>query len=118
MIFKWIPQMYFQDQNTCQLILQHAVEALLPGGILFLAGPRPMQGLFDFFGLDCHYNDTMGNMPFFQQHLKMCPENKINPDQTIFYLEKRDLSSIIKEPEPTPIPDEQLNIEIRGFSRN
>jgi len=118
LIFKWIPQMYFQDQNTCQLILQHAVEALLPGGILFLAGPRPMQGLFDFFGLDCHYNDTMGNMPFFQQHLKMCPENKINPDQTIFYLEKRDLSSIIKEPEPTPIPDEQLNIEIRGFSRN
>jgi hypothetical protein len=38
---------------------------------LFLVGPRRLEGL---------YNDPVHNMPFFCQHLKMCPENQVHPD--------------------------------------
>lgn len=119
LVFKWIPQMYFQDRDTCQLMFQHTVEAVAPGGILFLAGPRPIQGLFDFFQMDCLYSDPIMNMPFFRQHLKMCPENQVNPEQAIFMLEKRDPSAPSAPPTSTSesIPG-ATEIEIRGFERN
>ena len=90
MIFKWIPMFYFHDRGVCEQILASSVRALLPNGILFLVGPRAIRGLFDHYGLDCLYNDLMMNMPFYRQHLKLCPENLINQDITVFLAEKRD----------------------------
>ncbi|KMP12106.1 hypothetical protein UZ36_02085 [Candidatus Nitromaritima sp. SCGC AAA799-C22] len=128
MIFKWIPMFYFTDKQVCQQILAAAAGALLPGGILFLAGPRPIQGMFDFFGLDCLYNDLMMNMPFFRQHLKMCPDNLINEDITVFLAEKRDTSARQKAQPPAssveaaPKPPADLttdpDIPLRGFDRD
>jgi hypothetical protein len=99
MIFKWIPMFYFQDRGVCEQILASSVRALLPEGILFLVGPRAIKGLFEHYSLDCLYSDLMMNMPFYRQHLKMCPENLINQDITVFLAEKRSPSKTKKEPE-------------------
>lgn len=120
LLFKWIPFMYFQDREACQSMLQSSVEALLPDGVLFLVGPKPIQGLFDHFGLECLYNDPVINMPFYRQHLKMCPENLVNPDLTVFMLEKKQIS--VDEPVQPPSPAEQKEgmpqPSLRGFRRN
>ncbi|MFQ5672597.1 MAG: hypothetical protein ACE5G9_05840 [Nitrospinales bacterium] len=89
MIFKWIPFLFYQDRLNCQEMLGAAANALEPGGILFLAGPKPISGLFDYFALDREQSDAVVDMPFFRQHLKMCPDNAINPDLTVFMLKKR-----------------------------
>ncbi|MBT5377225.1 MAG: hypothetical protein HOL15_10460 [Nitrospinaceae bacterium] len=89
LIFKWIPFMYHPDRVACESMLQALTGALQPGGFLYLVGPRPLQGLFEHYGLDTLYNDPVYNMPFFRQHLKMCPENQVNPDLCVFLLEKK-----------------------------
>ena len=38
-------------------------------------------------------------MPFYRQHLKLCPENLINQDITVFLTEKRISSETKKESE-------------------
>ncbi|MBI4389270.1 MAG: hypothetical protein HY580_03740, partial [Nitrospinae bacterium] len=88
MIFKWIPFLYFQDRNVCEQILKSLSGALEPGGILFLAGPGPIVGLFEYYGLKALYHDPVIDMPFFQQHLKMCPENRLREDLEVFLAEK------------------------------
>lgn len=98
LIFKWIPFMFHQDRDACESMLQALVGALLPGGFLYLVGPRPLGGLFEHYGLDTLYNDPIYNMPFFRQHLKMCPENQVNPDLCVFLLEKK-------------VPDEKKEIQ-------
>ncbi len=89
MIFKWIPLFYHQDRDICEKILQATVDALEPDGLLCLVGPAPIVGLFDYFGLNPLHDDPIASMPFFQQHLKICPENFINPDLTVFLAEKK-----------------------------
>ncbi|MCH8158185.1 MAG: hypothetical protein IID18_10650, partial [Nitrospinae bacterium] len=110
MVFKWIPMFYYQDREVCEKILASAADVLLPEGILFLVGPRPISGLFDHYGLDCLYNDLIMNMPFFRQHLKMCPENLIDEDITVFLAEKRGATDKKEAPPaqettPEPAPD-------------
>ena len=121
LVFKWIPFMYFQDREACQSMLQSAVEALQPEGILFLVGPKAIQGLFDHFFLDCLYNDPVLNMPFYRQHLKMCPENQVNPELTVFLLEKKPFP-IVEEPETPPpsvdIKEDMPQPNLRDFRRN
>tara|TARA_A100001037_G_scaffold2810_1_gene2633 strand:- start:1468 stop:2094 length:627 start_codon:yes stop_codon:yes gene_type:complete len=89
LIFKWIPFMYHQDREACESMLVALSEALLPGGFMFLIGPRQLQGLFDHYKLDALYNDPVYNMPFFRQHLKMCPENQVNPDLVVYLAQKK-----------------------------
>ena len=118
LIFKWIPMMFYQDRENCQNILQHVVDALAPGGLLFLAGPRPMQGFFAYFGLGCFYSDPVVNMPFYRQHLKMCPENRVNSDLTVFLLEKQDPEEIRRrEEEAKKKASGEPQIQVRGFER-
>ena len=57
--------------------MKSLTDSLNPGGILFLQGPRPLK------------DDPVIEMPFFRQHLKMCPENKIHPDITLFFAQKK-----------------------------
>ncbi len=119
LIFKWIPFMYFQDREACQKMLQSLVDAMLPDGVLFLVGPKPMQGLFEHFFLDCLYNDPIINMPFYRQHIKMCPENLVNPELTVFMLEKKQIPA--DEPGPPPpaeIKEDMPQPNLRGFRRN
>ena len=128
MIFKWIPMFYFQDRGVCEQILASSVRALLPEGILFLVGPRAIKGLLEHYNLDCLYSDLMMNMPFYRQHLKMCPENLINQDITVFLAEKRDPSETKKESEvstslsssesePQVNPVSEPIIPLRNFDR-
>jgi hypothetical protein len=115
---------------VCEQILASSVRALLPDGILFLVGPRAIKGLFDHYGLDCLYSDLIMNMPFYRQHLKMCPENLINQDITVFLAEKKNTeesgeeSSIIESnilPDQKSKPPEDLtsepDIPLRSFDR-
>jgi hypothetical protein len=89
LIFKWIPFMYHPDREACESMLKALVGSLQPDGYIFLVGPRPLEGLFDHYGLEKLYNDPVSNMPFFRQHLKMCPENQVHPDLCVFLLEKK-----------------------------
>ena len=129
MVFKWIPMFYFQDRGVCEQILASSVRALLPGGILFLVGPKPIRGLFDHYGLDCLYDDLMMNMPFYRQHLKMCPENLIHQDIAVFLVIKRGAEDEQSAPEagtPASSPQPELqtdfasepDIPLRGFNRD
>lgn len=131
MIFKWIPMFYFQDRGVCEQILASSVRALLPDGILFLVGPRAIKGLFEHYGLDCLYSDLMMNMPFYRQHLKICPENLINQDITVFLAEKHatiDEENKTKNELSTPLPENkhkqpagltsEPDIRLRGFNRD
>ncbi len=111
LVFKWIPFMYFQDRDACESMLQALVNILLPEGILFLVAPKPIQGLFAHYGLECLYNDPVVNMPFFRQHLKMCPENFVNPELAVFLAEKKEVS---KPEEAPPAPAEK---ELPGAPR-
>ena len=88
MILKWIPFLYHTDRETCEAILKSLSDALVSGGILFLQGPRQLKGLFEHYGLISIKNDPIIDMPFFRQHFKMCPDNKINPDVSIFFAKK------------------------------
>lgn len=88
MIIKWIPFLYHTDRETCEAILKSIAEALVPGGILFLQGPGPLKGLFEHYGLACLKHDPIIDMPFFRQHMKICPDNKINQDITVFFAKK------------------------------
>ncbi len=130
MIFKWIPMFYFHDRGVCEQILASSVRALLPDGILFLVGPRAIKGLFDHYGLDCLYSDLIMNMPFYRQHLKMCPENLINQDITVFLAEKHNTEEGKEETsttEPNILPDQkpepqaglasEPDIPLRSFDR-
>ena len=127
MVFKWIPMFYYQDRTVCEKILASAVDVLLPNGVLFLVGPRPIGGLFDFYGMDCLYNDRIMNMPFFRQHLKMCPDTLINEDIAVFLAEKRGEADQQKTsptpaekatPKPLTDPEIDPDIPLRGFTRN
>lgn len=89
MIFKWIPFVYYQEKEICEQILCALVSALNPRGLLFLAGPAPIAGLIESCGLKNLYSDAVMDMPFFQQHRKMCPENRVNPSLTVFLAEKK-----------------------------
>ena len=122
---------YFQDRGVCEQILASVVRALLPDGILFLVGPRAIKGLFGHYGLDCSYSDLIMNMPFFRQHLKICPENLINQDITVFLAEKNGppkeqketntkLSTPLSSHKPEPHVDITSGPEIplREFDRN
>ncbi|MFQ5449228.1 MAG: hypothetical protein ACE5E9_01285 [Nitrospinaceae bacterium] len=111
LIFKWIPFMYFQDREACESMLKALADALLPEGILFLAGPRPIQGLFNHYGLEGLYKDPVINMPFYRQHLKMCPENKVNPEFTVFLAEKIEK----KEPSQEEPPRQTTPAEEKSF---
>ncbi len=94
-------------------------------------GPKPIRGLFDHYGLDCLYDDLMMNMPFYRQHLKMCPENLIHQDIAVFLTLKRgaedekdapatEVSAPSPQPEPEPQadPGPEPNIPLRGFNRD
>ena len=89
LIFKWIPFMYHPDREACESMLKALIGSLQPDGFIFLVGPRPLEGLFEHYGLERLYNDPVYNMPFFRQHLKMCPENQVHPDLCVFLLEKK-----------------------------
>ncbi|MFQ5443530.1 MAG: hypothetical protein ACE5EK_02825 [Nitrospinales bacterium] len=89
MIFKWIPTIFYQDRENCEAMLKAAVDALNPGGLLFLVGPKPILGLFEHYSLTPLKHDPVIDMPFFRQHLKMCPENFINPEITVFLAERK-----------------------------
>ncbi|MFQ5482649.1 MAG: hypothetical protein ACE5ER_07810 [Nitrospinaceae bacterium] len=85
MVFKWIPFMYRTDRETCEKILWSVAEALNPGGLLFLQGPGPLAGLFNHYKLEILKQDAVMDMPFYKQHLKMCPENGINGEMNVFF---------------------------------
>ena len=112
--------MYHQDREACESMLKTLAGALLPGGFLYLVGPRPLEGLFEHYGLDRLYNDPIYNMPFFRQHLKMCPENQVNPDLCVFLLEKKEPE---EKKEIQPASDQATshfdgNVpQMRGFKR-
>jgi hypothetical protein len=89
MIFKWIPTGFYHDQKNCEAMLAAIALALRPSGLLFLVGPLPLSGLLDNYGLTQLNGDPIVEMPFFRQHLKMCPENQLNPQATVFLLEKQ-----------------------------
>lgn len=117
LIFKWIPFMYHQDREACESMLKALSEALEPEGFLFLVGPRQLQGLFDHYKLDALYNDPVFNMPFFRQHLKMCPENQVNPDLCVFLVQKKGEE---KKAEPLTTTEEEFDgtiPQMRGFQR-
>jgi hypothetical protein len=120
LIFKWIPFMYHQDREACESMLKALSDALLTGGLLFLAAPKPLQGLFNHYKLETLYNDPVANMPYYRQHLKMCPENLVNPDLTVFLLEKMDKPKT-KVTEQKELPSQQVEIPmapLRSFSRD
>ena len=116
LVFKWIPFMYHQDREACESMLTALSDALEPDGFLFLVGPRQLQGLFDHYKLDVLYNDPVYNMPFFRQHLKMCPENQVNPDLCVFLAQKKGEE---KKPEPLATTEEFDGTipQMRGFQR-
>lgn len=87
-IFKWIPLGFYHDRENCEAMLAAIANALQPGGMLFLIGPLPLSGLLEHYGLKQINGDPIVEMPFFQQHLKICPENQLNPQVTVFLLEK------------------------------
>jgi hypothetical protein len=89
MIFKWMPLGFYHDRENCEAMLAAIANALRPGGMLFLIGPLPLSGLLEHYGLNQINGDPIVEMPFFQQHLKMCPENLLNPQVTVFLLEKK-----------------------------
>ncbi len=89
MIFKWIPLGFYHDRENCEAMLAAIANALRPGGMLFLIGPLPLSGLFEHYSLKQLNGDPVVEMPFFRQHLKMCPENQLNPQVTVFLLEKQ-----------------------------
>ena len=88
MIFKWIPFMYHTDRETSEQILRSLTESLNPRGLLFLAGPAPLEGLFEYYRLKIIKRGLVADMPYFRQHLKMCPENTLNPYLTVFFAER------------------------------
>ncbi|QPJ60362.1 MAG: hypothetical protein G3M70_00015 [Candidatus Nitronauta litoralis] len=88
MAFKWIPFMYHTDRETSEMILQSLRDVVNPGGILFLIGPVQLGGLFEHYRLKVLRSDPVEHMPYFRQHLKMCPENTINPYMTVFFAER------------------------------
>ena len=119
LVFKWIPFMYFQDREACESMLKALVDVLLPEGILFLVAPKPIQGLFAHYGLECLYNDPVVNMPFFRQHLKMCPENRVNPELAVFLAEKKEVSKPEEAPPAPPLEEKRgaPRPMIRDFNR-
>ena len=75
--------------------------------------------MFDHYGLDCLYSDLMMNMPFYRQHLKLCPENLINQDITVFLTEKRGSVETKKELEAeasTPSSDSETESQVNSAS--
>ena len=67
------------------------------------------------------------NMPFFRQHLKMCPDTLINEEIAVFLAEKRGEAGQQKAPPtpeeeatPKPLTDPEIDsdIPLRGFTRN
>ena len=117
LIFKWIPFMYHQDREACESMLTALSQAMEPEGYLFLVGPRQLQGLFDHYKFDALYNDPVYNMPFFRQHLKMCPENQVNPDLCVFLAQKKGEE---KKAEPIATTEEAFDgtiPQMRGFQR-
>lgn len=121
LIFKWIPFMYHQDREASEDMLRWAINALLPDGMLFLVGPRPIQGLFDHYGMSMLYNDLVINMPFYRQHLKMCPENLVNPDLAVFLLERKPVAPPVKPPVPLATENKEASepdpLPLRSFKR-
>ncbi len=89
LVYKWVPFFYHTDRDICEKILMSVVQVLAPGGLAFLVAPWPLKGLLDAYGLNVLNADRIVEMPFFQQHLKMCPENQANPDVTVFFVEKK-----------------------------
>ena len=111
--------MYHQDREACESMLKALSGALLTGGLMFLAAPKPLQGLFNHYKLETLYNDPVVNMPYYRQHLKMCPENMVNPDLTVFLLEKMDKpkTEVVEEKK---MPSQQVEIPmapLRSFKR-
>jgi hypothetical protein len=70
--------------------------------------------------MECLYNDPVMNMPFYRQHLKMCPENQVNPDLTVFLLEKKQMQLEEETPPPPPVETKEglPQPNLRGFRRN
>jgi hypothetical protein len=121
LIFKWIPFMYHPDREACENMLKALVGSLQPNGFLYLVGPRPLEGLFEHYGLEKLYNDPVGNMPFFRQHLKMCPENQVHPDLCVFLLEKKgpeEKKNIQSAPESAEGEFEGTIPQMRSFRRD
>ena len=108
--------MYHQDREACESMLNALSDALEPEGFLFLVGPRQLQGLFDHYKLDALYNDPVFNMPFFRQHLKMCPENQVNPDLVVFLAQKKGEEKKLKPLTTTEEFDGTMP-QMRGFQR-
>ena len=117
LIFKWIPFMYHQDREACESMLTALSEALLPGGFMFLVAPRQLQGLFDHYKLETLYNDPVYNMPFFRQHLKMCPENQVNPDLVVYLTQKKGDQEKKADPPATQDTFDGTIPQMRGFGR-
>jgi hypothetical protein len=120
LIFKWIPFMYHPDREACESMLKALIGSLEPDGFIFLVGPRPLEGLFEHYGLERLYNDPVHNMPFFRQHLKMCPENQVHPDLCVFLLEKKapaDNKITPSTPQSTEGEFDGTVPQMRGFQR-
>ena len=59
-------------------------------------------------------------MPFFRQHLKMCPENQVDPELCVFLLEKKEPEAkkeIQSVPESTEGEFDGTVPQMRGFKR-
>jgi hypothetical protein len=90
LIYKWIPLIYHLDRNACDGMLKSMTNVLNPNGLLFLVGPKKILGLFEHYSLKCLQHDTIADMPFFKQHLRLYPETLINPEVEVFFAEKKD----------------------------
>jgi len=67
------------------------------------------------------YNDLVINMPFYRQHLKMCPENLVNPDLAVFLLERKPVAPPKEPPAPLATENKEASepdpLPLRSFKR-
>lgn len=92
LIYYWTRFADYDNTRQCERMAMAVGTALTRGGLAFVVGPTHMSTMFGHHAL--HLLDAAGvkdlvRLPLLTEHLRLHPRTRLNPDLTVFLVEKR-----------------------------
>jgi hypothetical protein len=88
LIYGWVPFDQYRQRTDCERQIGAVAKALVPGGAAILVGPRWLGEACLRVSLRVRAADPVTETPGVRMHRAILPKARLNPDATLFLLEK------------------------------
>jgi hypothetical protein len=88
LIYGWIPFEQYGQRTDCERQLGAMSKALAPQGAAIMVGPAWLRGAFPSVSLRVRVADPVADTPGVRMHRAILPNTRVNPEATIYLLQK------------------------------